>query len=291
MDVFIYTVSTMQAGGAEIWPGAGAGTAAGTGGSDATPVAAAATTTTGASRSFSVRDWEARLRQVRVDKRDINRLVMNYFVVEGYADAAAAFASESGMEPGVDLSATQQRLEARALVEEGRILEAIQRVNALNPEVLDSNPTLHFRLQKQRLIELIRQGCIEEAITLAQAELAPLGQTDESYLEELERAMALLIYDTATQHPDTSMVQELLDERQRTRLASELNAAILANQNQEISHKLPRLIRLMRYAERDLRSRGVVFPELDLETGVLRESSVSATSTQAEPEPMADPSA
>ncbi|KAK4533412.1 hypothetical protein CCYA_CCYA17G4294 [Cyanidiococcus yangmingshanensis] len=233
---------------------------------------------------FSVSDWEARMRQVRIGKRDINRLVMNYLVVEGYADAASAFASESGTEPGVDLSATQQRLEARALVQKGAISEAIERVNDMNPEILDANPTLHFHLQQQRLIELIRRGQTEEAIAFAQSELAPRGQEDERYLEELERTMALLIYD-ANEHADSDAFRDLFDERQRARLASELNAAILASQNQEISHKLPRLVRLLRHAERDLQSRGVTFPELDWESGTLREPSATVTSTATEQGP------
>jgi hypothetical protein len=238
-------------------------------------------------RVFSVKDWEARMRQVRIEKRDINRLVMNYLVVEGYADAASAFAAESGMEPGVDLSATQQRLETRALVQKGAIAEAIERVNALNPEILDANPTLHFHLQQQRLIELIRHGQTEDAIAFAQSELAPLGQEDERYLEELERTMALLIYD-AKEHTDSHAFRDLFDEQQRTRLASELNAAILASQNQEISHKLPRLVRLLRHAERDLQSRGVVFPELDWETGMLREPAAARPSSSTEPQRSTD---
>jgi hypothetical protein len=41
---------------------------------------------------------------------------------------------------------------------------------------LDTNPKLFFHLQQQRLIELIRDGKIDEAIEFAQEELAPRGE-------------------------------------------------------------------------------------------------------------------
>jgi glucose-induced degradation protein 8 len=40
---------------------------------------------------------------VRVTKEDLNQLVMNFFVTEGYLEAARAFAKESATEPGADL--------------------------------------------------------------------------------------------------------------------------------------------------------------------------------------------
>jgi len=40
----------------------------------------------------------------------------------------------------------------------GCIREAISRVNDLDPGLLDTNPTLHFRVKRQEFIELVRQG-------------------------------------------------------------------------------------------------------------------------------------
>jgi hypothetical protein len=52
----------------------------------------------------------------------------------------------------------------------------MQQVNDLDPEILDTHPKLFFHLQQQRLIELIRKGMVEEAISFAQEELAPRGE-------------------------------------------------------------------------------------------------------------------
>ena len=60
---------------------------------------------------------------------------MNYLVIEGYKDAAENFALETGLSPSVDLSSIQDRMDIRNAVQAGRIEEAIERVNDLDPEV------------------------------------------------------------------------------------------------------------------------------------------------------------
>ncbi len=47
-------------------------------------------------------------------------------------------------------------------------LQAIERVNDLDPEILESQQQLFFHLQQQRLIELIRGGQLQEALEFAQ---------------------------------------------------------------------------------------------------------------------------
>jgi glucose-induced degradation protein 8 len=41
-------------------------------------------------------EWERKLRDVKIRKEDMNRLVMNFLVTEGYVDAADKFRVESG---------------------------------------------------------------------------------------------------------------------------------------------------------------------------------------------------
>ena len=41
-------------------------------------------------------DWKKKLDAVRISKQDMNKLVMNYLVIEGVKDAAEQFALESG---------------------------------------------------------------------------------------------------------------------------------------------------------------------------------------------------
>lgn len=41
-------------------------------------------------------EWEKRLSDVKIRKEDMNRLVMNFLVTEGYVEAAEKFRMESG---------------------------------------------------------------------------------------------------------------------------------------------------------------------------------------------------
>ncbi|KAG5460440.1 MAG: hypothetical protein BJ554DRAFT_7509, partial [Olpidium bornovanus] len=115
---------------------------------------------------ISREEWERKLADVKINKDELNKLIMNYLVIEGYKNAAERFSAESGIVPMVDLASIQQRMEMRNAIQQGRIEEAIERVNDLNPEVasagkrvviLDTQPQLYFHLQQQRLIEFIRE--------------------------------------------------------------------------------------------------------------------------------------
>lgn len=43
-------------------------------------------------------EWEKKLNDVKIRKEDMNKLVMNFLVTEGYVDAAEKFRMESGTE-------------------------------------------------------------------------------------------------------------------------------------------------------------------------------------------------
>lgn len=43
-------------------------------------------------------EWEKKLDEVNIRKEDMNKLVMNFLVTEGYVDAAEKFQMESGTE-------------------------------------------------------------------------------------------------------------------------------------------------------------------------------------------------
>ncbi|CAN1854313.1 Protein GID8 homolog [Linum perenne] len=200
----------------------------------------------------------------------MNKLVMNFFVTEGYVDAAEKFQRESGTEPGIDLSTITDRMAVKKAVQCGNVEDAIEKVNDLNPEILDTNPQLFFHLQQQRLIELIRNGKIEEALEFAQEELAPRGEENQSFLEELERTVALLAFDDVSKCP----VGELLDISQRLKTASEVNAAILTSQSHEKEPKLPILLKRLIWTQNKLDQRAA-YPRInDLSTAMLEDPGV-----------------
>ncbi|KAI8804988.1 CTLH/CRA C-terminal to lish motif domain-containing protein [Cladochytrium replicatum] len=210
-----------------------------------------------AKKTISKDEWEARIMEVRISKTDLNKLIMNYLVIEGYKDAAEKFSLESGISPTIDLSSIENRMKIRNAVQCGNIDEAIERVNDLDPEILEVNRKLYFHLQQQKLIEFIRNGQINEAIEFAQEELAPRGEENPEFLEELERTMALLAFEDHSASP----VGDLLDNTQRQKTASELNAAILTSQCQEKDPKLPMLLKMLTWAQEQLDEK-VVYPKI-----------------------------
>lgn len=51
------------------------------------------------------------------------------------SEAAVEFARETGISINIDQDAIQERMEIRQAVEDGRVEEAVRRVNELDPEV------------------------------------------------------------------------------------------------------------------------------------------------------------
>ncbi|XP_010533884.1 PREDICTED: glucose-induced degradation protein 8 homolog isoform X1 [Tarenaya hassleriana] len=211
-------------------------------------------------------EWEKKLNGIIIRKEDMDRLVMNFLVTEGHVDAAEKFQMESGTKPETDIATITDRMAVKKAVQSGNVEDAIEKVNDLNPEILDTNPELFFHLQQQRLIELIRQGRIEEALEFAQEELAPRGEENQAFLEELERTIALLVFEDASTCP----VKELLDVSQRLKTASEVNAAILTSQSHEKDPKLPSLVKMLIWAEKLLDEKAL-YPHIkNLSTGQLQ---------------------
>lgn len=131
--------------------------------------------------------WMEKVEAVQIPRSEINKLIMNYLVTEGFKDAAEKFQVESGTEPGVDLKTLDQRIKILESIQDGRIQEAVQMINSFQPQLLDDNRYLFFHLQQQHLIELIRQKNIDEALKFAQEHLADQGEENFQVLEELER--------------------------------------------------------------------------------------------------------
>ncbi|KAF8898832.1 CTLH/CRA C-terminal to lish motif domain-containing protein [Infundibulicybe gibba] len=153
-------------------------------------------------------------------------------------------------------------MDIREALQRGDVEDAITRVNDLNPEILDTNPSLYFHLQQQKLIEYIRQGRIAEALQFAQQELAPRGEESPEFLSELERTMALLAFESSPSAP--SAIAELLSPAQRMKTAGEVNAAILESLSQGKEVKLVGLLKLLCWGETLLEDK-VEFPKLNME--------------------------
>nr|KAG5694183.1 hypothetical protein BaRGS_016029 [Batillaria attramentaria] len=137
----------------------------------------------------SKEEWMSRLQNTHVTRADMNKLIMNYLVTEGFKEAAEKFRMEAGVTPPVELDALDDRIQLRSL----------------------------------KLIELIRDKDVEAALHYAQTHLSERVEENPEVMSELEKTLALLAFE----NPENSPFGELLHPSQRHKVASELNAAIL----------------------------------------------------------------
>lgn len=75
--------------------------------------------------------------------RDINFVVMDYLVSEGYPRAAERFAKEANIQLPFEEEAIQARVEIRRAIHAGDIESAITKINDLNPQVCTHNLFFH----------------------------------------------------------------------------------------------------------------------------------------------------
>ena len=67
--------------------------------------------------------------------RDINLVIMDYLINEGYPSAATKFAKEANIQPAADAESIQQRVDIRNAIHSGDIQLAIEKINDINPQV------------------------------------------------------------------------------------------------------------------------------------------------------------
>lgn len=204
------------------------------------------------------RKWEEKVKSYHLPRAELNKLVMEYMVKEGFKDAVLSFRAETGLDPGVNMAIMDDQIKIRDAVEAGSIQDAVELVNEVDPEILDTNSKLYFHLQQQQLLELIKTGDMERVLEYASTELSARGEESPEFLDELEQSLSLLAFaDTKT-----CPFAELLQPSQKLKLVSELNAALLGSQDQEATSKLGTLMKLVIWAQGQLEKKGLEFPKL-----------------------------
>lgn len=66
---------------------------------------------------------------------DINSVIMDYLISEGYPSAAQKFALEANIQPKVDVESIEGRVEIRNAIYGGDIQTAVEKINEMNPQV------------------------------------------------------------------------------------------------------------------------------------------------------------
>lgn len=110
--------------------------------------------------TMTLAEWLASLDNLHIQRSQINQMIMEYLVLEGYKGAAEKFKLEAGFDsmPSVDgndpidgddvsKSSFDERIRIREAIEEGKINHALFLINHFYPELIDQNRDLYFRLQ------------------------------------------------------------------------------------------------------------------------------------------------
>eukprot|EP01100_Stratorugosa_tubuloviscum_P008432 TRINITY_DN351_c1_g1_i1.p1 TRINITY_DN351_c1_g1~~TRINITY_DN351_c1_g1_i1.p1 ORF type:complete len:249 (-),score=104.93 TRINITY_DN351_c1_g1_i1:637-1347(-) len=208
---------------------------------------------------YTIEQWTKKLDLIEVNQEQLNELIMNYLVVEGFKDAAECFQKESGTKPAVELSSIENRLNIRLAIQRGEILNGIAKIVDLSVQTSDTNKDLMVKLKQQHLIELIREGDLNKILDYAQEELAEECAENPELLEELEKIMTLLAFEDQSKCP----FNQLLSFEQRQKTASEVNAAILTFERQEKDAHIITLLKMLMLTQQKLGEK-LKFPKLNL---------------------------
>lgn len=105
--------------------------------------------------SNNLEEWAATLDKLTVKRNEINLLIMDYLISEGFKEAAECFRTEANITTDnvceVNYSETNeqidQRIAVRSAIENGNIELSIRLINDYYPELIDNNRHLYFKLQ------------------------------------------------------------------------------------------------------------------------------------------------
>jgi hypothetical protein len=85
--------------------------------------------------------FTARLIADHIPHSDINWVIMDYLVSEGYPGAAEKFAQETNIGSPTDLTSIRERVKIRNAIHAGKVDVAIELINDIDPEVCTSFST------------------------------------------------------------------------------------------------------------------------------------------------------
>ena len=113
------------------------------------------------------------------------------------------------------------------------------------------NKIIYFILQRQILINYIKENKLQEALTFAKNNLLQLTKDNDFLYKELERTMGLLAYENINDAPE----KEIISEKFLERIATKVNLVILNYLSglKIINLNLDLLIKLTRYVEKELK--------------------------------------
>lgn len=107
-------------------------------------------------KASSISEWLTILSQMSLKRNEINLLIMDYLISEGFKEAAERFKTEANIDTekvyeiknyAESNEQIDQRIAVRSAIENGNIELAIRLINDYYPELIDNNRNIYFKLQ------------------------------------------------------------------------------------------------------------------------------------------------
>lgn len=188
---------------------------------------------------------------------ELDDLVMEYLVKEGYVEAAHHFSKsrQTTSACAFDLEGIEERQAIRRAIQVGDIDVAVGLIIDHEPLLLEQRPDLHFHLLLQSAIEYVRMGRTEDALALAQDHLAIVASENEPFVREFEDLMMVIVF--GQKAPG---LEHMLSFAHRNKLSNEVNEAILEASGQEGGLRIVELLRLLTWMQDTVKSRLPTIP-------------------------------
>uniref|UniRef100_A0A8R1E815 CTLH domain-containing protein n=1 Tax=Caenorhabditis japonica TaxID=281687 RepID=A0A8R1E815_CAEJA len=128
-------------------------------------------------------------------RRELADMVLDYFLYHGHADLIETYCEEMNLPiPEDAIKEMNTRNEIKALVLEGKMEEAIKRIEEISTDILKDD-WMNYVIRKQHIIEMIREGKTIEPVEYFRAHLMIDGKRPcDERMEVLEKIFTLMVF-------------------------------------------------------------------------------------------------
>ncbi|AFZ80398.1 hypothetical protein BEWA_032510 [Theileria equi strain WA] len=176
-------------------------------------------------RNTDLNIWLDNLTSIQVPESDIHRVIANYLFVNMHEESFNSFVQETQFQAD-DLKPTiSQRKVIRNAILEGRMVDAIDSINALDPGILKENGKVLFTLLLYHLVDIIKTGNLVNAVSFVKTEISQCIQKDSSLLPSLEEAMSLLAFSNLEAPEAVDVISKI---QQSNAIATTVDNALLS---------------------------------------------------------------
>jgi glucose-induced degradation protein 8 len=205
-------------------------------------------------------------------KSDINNILMDYFILEGYQDVVHEFSNESFStlhQSHPNMATLESRECIRFQISNGMILESLELIEKEYPELLMDPMTL-FQLYEQHFVECLLNNEVLKALNFASEKMIPLAMQSRKLLGKVEEMMTMILFLKSSEEEIPMKYSAKMALDRRYELANDINSLIIQTATAEIRERSePKLISILKEMvcqQNDLKRKlHLAFPQPEIE--------------------------